>query len=62
MHGLETILRLNGQDPKCTSMEGRFEQREYGRVYIPASELHDSESSTDEIEEKVELDVYEFAV
>ncbi len=37
MKGIIEIFKRDGLDPKSVSKEGSFEQREYGRIYTPAS-------------------------
>ena len=36
MKSLTEILILNGQDVSLASKDGIFEQRSYGRIFIPA--------------------------
>lgn len=35
MKSLQEIYRKNGQDASLARKEGHFEQRPYGRIYIP---------------------------
>ncbi len=37
MYSISEILKKEGLDPNFANMEGNFEQREYGRIYTPAS-------------------------
>ena len=49
MRPLTEILRINGQDLSLASKVGKFEQRPYGKIYIPPSELGEEIDSEDEL-------------